>query len=69
MVCTLTEEHVYAMLEGQSYTCCHCGIDLLVQSWGKRDKRHYSIDRIDNRLGHTPDNVGISCWGCNHQRQ
>ena len=57
--CTITKdwilENVYS---GQK--CSYCGCS----EW-----RELGLDRIDNSLPHTPDNVVVSCTKCNNKRR
>jgi len=58
----LTLNYVVGLFNRQRGCCCWCGCDLNVVS--KVDTQA-SIDRLDDRKGHTKDNVVISCWSCN----
>ena len=50
--------------------CCTYCDSLLVLSGGEnRNKLQWSLDRIDNSLGHTANNTVISCLACNLRRR
>ena len=34
-----------------------------------RDKKQWSVDRIDNNLGHNIDNIVLACLDCNLKRR
>jgi hypothetical protein len=61
----INEEHIIALLEEQECLCYHCHQDMKINEYGKNDENQYSVDRLDNNLGHVKNNVVISCWGCN----
>ena len=37
--------------------------------YGKRDPKQWTLDRIDNTMGHNTNNVLISCLACNLKRR
>lgn len=56
---------VLALEKCQNGRCKRCA---RVVAWGgyqKGDRRQFSIDRIDNALGHVRGNVRLFCLGCN----
>lgn len=59
--CDITSDFIADLLELQDYKCAVSGISL------HRDKSLYSmsIDRIDNKWGHTKDNVQLIARGLN----
>lgn len=64
----VTAEAVQQLLEGTGMTCSYCQRPLLTD-YAARDPAQWTLDRVDNRLGHNGDNVVISCLGCNLQRR
>ena len=36
--------------------------------WSNSDSRQFTIDRIDSNIGHTKDNVMLTCLECNRKR-
>jgi len=51
-----------------NYTCFYCKCTVLTE-YLKRDPLQWTLDRIDNTMGHNTDNVLISCLGCNLKRR
>jgi hypothetical protein len=50
--------------------CCHyCKGDMLILYENVREMKQWSLDRINNFLGHNVDNVVISCLKCNLNRR
>ena len=57
----LTAEHLNRLCCEQRFSCSHCGVALTEET--------VSADRINNRRGHTNDNITISCVHCNVSRK
>lgn len=51
------------------FTCHYCENKLLVLYQNVRDPLQWTMDRLDNKLGHTNDNCILSCLGCNISRR
>ena len=49
--------------------CTYCDSCLVLSGGENRSKLQWSLDRIDNRLGHTASNTVISCLACNLRRR
>jgi hypothetical protein len=64
----ITAEHVSHMLQSCNYTCYYCQIPVK-QEYTVRDPEQWTLDRIDNTMGHNKENVLISCLGCNLKRR
>ena len=47
--------------------CVYCLEDVLTE-FAARDERQWTLDRIDNRMGHNRGNVVLSCLKCNLKR-
>ncbi len=49
--------------------CHYCGEELIFHEnsrfWGNTNSRAHQLDRKDNNLGYTKDNIVCSCWDCN----
>lgn len=56
--CTLTVEFILEHIFTQP--CTHCG---------ETDWHKLGVNRLDNNLPHTPDNVEPCCWKCNIRLQ
>jgi len=61
-------EQVLQMLESCKYTCYYCQ-QTLKQEYTCRDPLQWTLDRIDNTMGHNSTNVLISCLACNLKRR
>lgn len=50
-------------------TCHYCGEELVYEEysrfWGKTNSRAHQLDRKDNELGYTKNNLVTCCWECN----
>jgi hypothetical protein len=62
-------EDVLAKLVGSQLTCGYCSKPIYVLYKNVRDPMQWTLDRIDNALGHTSDNTCIACLKCNLQRR
>ena len=49
--------------------CFYCKKNTLISYKEKRDPRQWTLDRIDNSLGHNKNNVIICCLKCNLERR
>jgi hypothetical protein len=58
-----------AKLVGSQLTCDYCSKPIFVLYKNVRDPMQWTLDRIDNALGHTRENTCIACLKCNLQRR
>jgi hypothetical protein len=49
--------------------CYYCSEPMLILYKYVKEKRQWTLDRINNDLGHTCNNVIVSCLECNLQRR
>ena len=49
--------------------CFYCHHDVMILYKQTRDLKQWTIDRIDNDLGHTKDNFVVACLDCNLKRR
>ena len=49
--------------------CCYCKIPVVIDYQEKRQMDQWTLDRINNYIGHNEGNVLISCLQCNLQRR
>jgi len=49
--------------------CYYCKCNMLLCYEEKREKTQWSLDRIDNSIGHFTDNVVCSCLECNLKKR
>lgn len=64
------EQTVYKM-EQQKLKCRYCLQEMLLkyESCRERELRQWTLDRLDNELGHTDANCHLACLKCNLQRR
>lgn len=61
-------EKVSEMLTECQHKCYYCKQDLKME-YTKREMLQWTLDRIDNTMGHNTNNVLICCLGCNLKRR
>ena len=49
--------------------CYYCRKDVLLLYENTREQKQWTLDRLDNSLGHTKDNVVVCCLKCNLERR
>ena len=49
--------------------CFYCNRHMKIKYNNCRDKQQWTLDRIDNDLGHNNENVKIACLECNLKRR
>ena len=49
--------------------CYYCKKEALLLYENSREQKQWTLDRLDNAIGHTKDNVVISCLKCNLERR
>ena len=62
-------EDVLEKLVGSHLTCCYCSKPIFILYKNVREPLQWTLDRLDNTLGHTKPNTCISCLKCNLQRR
>jgi hypothetical protein len=65
----LTFENIIAKMIETKLKCYYCNCETFVLYDISREKKQWSVDRIDNTLGHNTDNYYISCLECNLKRR
>jgi hypothetical protein len=50
-------------------TCYYCKKNMLLMYDKPREETQWTLDRIDNDMGHNNDNVVIACLKCNLKRR
>lgn len=61
----IDEYFVKHLLEIQDFKCLHCNKNVKLDWADPYDKEQFSINRLNNNIGHTQNNCEITCWGCN----
>lgn len=66
----LETKHVEQMKQDQNGKCATCSVEMFFSKFEPGHWQMYSIDRIDDSLGHEPKNVRLTCLRCqkNHRR-
>lgn len=49
--------------------CYYCKNNMLVMYKNKREPSQWTLDRIDNKLGHSSENCVVSCLKCNLEKR
>ena len=49
--------------------CYYCRKDVLLLYENNREQKQWTLDRLDNSLGHTKENVVVCCLKCNLERR
>ena len=65
----ITLEETIIKLKESQLLCYYCKKEMLILYEIVRENLQWTLDRIDNYLGHTNDNVIISCLNCNLKRR
>jgi len=65
----ITFEETVEKLVASKLKCFYCKNKVYLFYKQIRDKKQWSLDRIDNSVGHNSDNVIISCLECNLKRR
>jgi len=65
----ITIDFLLEILLESELTCHYCSHSLYLLYAKVREKKQWTLDRIDNSLGHNIDNVVISCLECNLARR
>lgn len=60
---------VIELLQHSEIKCFYCRKDVLLLYENVREPEQWSIERIDNNMGHNNDNVVIACLNCNLRRR
>lgn len=65
----ITIEQLRSKLIDELLTCVFCGIQVKLLYDKVRDDTQWTLDRVDNDLGHSDSNTRIACMKCNLQRR
>jgi hypothetical protein len=65
----VTERDVLEIFEASHLTCYYCKEPTLVIYEFVRDPKQWSLERLDNKMGHNKDNVVLACLQCNLRRR
>lgn len=62
-------QYVKSLIQECALKCHYCSEDSLILYETRRDMSQWTVDRIDNEIGHNRNNIVISCLKCNLQRK
>tara|TARA_Y100000816_G_C26015634_1_gene531141 strand:- start:567 stop:1079 length:513 start_codon:yes stop_codon:yes gene_type:complete len=62
-------DNVIELLVGCKLRCFYCNTNVFLIYKEIKDKNQWTLDRINNDMGHNNDNVVISCLDCNLKRR
>lgn len=62
-------EDVVGLMANKKMLCFYCQKQALLFYEHVRDNCQWTLDRIDNKMGHNIDNVEIACLNCNLRRR
>ena len=65
----ITFEEMIEKLFASNLKCYYCNCDLSILYNKKRLKTQWTLERLDNNLGHYTSNTCISCLDCNLKRR
>jgi 5-methylcytosine-specific restriction endonuclease McrA len=65
----VTLDRVLVMLDETELSCFYCKSNMLLLYEKSREMTQWSVDRINNDIGHNIDNIVISCLKCNLQKK
>lgn len=65
----ITYESTKELIKLNNCKCTYCNENLLILYKNKNEKKQWTLDRINNDIGHNNDNVVISCLKCNIQKR
>jgi hypothetical protein len=65
----ITQEQVIEKLVASKLKCYYCKCNMKLFYRKVRDMEQWTLDRIDNDLSHTDENVIVACLKCNLQRR
>lgn len=65
----VTIEHLLSLLYDSKLECHYCSVDVMLLYEIVREPYQWTLDRIDNDIGHNIGNLVISCLACNLNRR
>ena len=65
----IDREHILELLKGSQNICYYCKELVIILYENVREPKQWSLDRIDNGIGHNKGNVVIACLDCNLKRK
>ena len=62
-------KHIIDKLIETEIKCYYCKCEMYILYENVRDLKQWSVDRINNDLGHNVDNIVLACLDCNLKRR
>ena len=62
-------DEVIALLNDCEMKCCYCSNEVFILYETVREMKQWSLDRINNDIGHNKGNLVIACLECNLKRR
>ena len=65
----VTFEETIHLLKKSNMKCCYCSDEVYILYERVRELKQWSLDRINNDIGHNKENIVIACLQCNLKRR
>jgi hypothetical protein len=65
----ITYDYVLEQMIVCKMKCYYCKDNMKVLYTDKRDNKQWTVDRVENHLGHNLNNIVISCMSCNLKKR
>jgi hypothetical protein len=65
----ITTKYAFKLLYESNLNCYYCKENVSILYDTVREPKQWTLDRIDNDIGHYSDNVVIACLSCNLHRK
>ena len=62
-------KEVIELLKNQNMRCCYCSEEVYILYEHVREMKQWSLDRVNNDIGHNRGNLVIACLACNLKRR
>ena len=62
-------EQVVSLLKNSEMKCCYCSCEVYLLYEFVREFKQWTLDRIDNYVGHNKNNLVVACLECNLKRR
>jgi hypothetical protein len=62
-------EETIELLKKSNLKCCYCSNEVYILYERVREMKQWTLDRINNDIGHNNENLVISCLECNLKRR
>lgn len=66
---TILYSEILELINKEKCSCKYCSNIVLLYYKYKLDKKQWTLDRIDNNIPHTKENVVLCCLKCNLERK